>query len=234
MPVAPRGILFDKDGTLLDYHRTWMPANHAVAAHLSRGDDALKHRLMVMGGWDPSTDRVGAGTVLAAGDFDDIARLWAPHLPDGAPATVDALVAFMDEAFPAHMEPTPVCDLPALLDGLAARDLALGVATADSANGLRQSLAPFDILDRFVFAVGFDSGHGRKPAPGMVHGFCAAAGLEARDVWVVGDNRHDMEMAAAGGAVGIGVLTGTSDADDLRAAGAAEVLTSIAELSGLL
>jgi phosphoglycolate phosphatase len=228
----PRGILFDKDGTLLDYHATWMPANRAVARDLARGDDDLAARLLVAGGWDAAADRILSGSALAAGDLDDIAQLWRPMLPEDQP--VDQIVAYLDEAFPRYMEPTAVCALAGLMDALSGLGLALGIATADSKNGLRQSMAPFDVMDRFVFAVGFDSGHGRKPEAGMVHGFCAAADISPAEVWVVGDNRHDMEMAANAGAAGIGVLTGTSDRPELIAAGAAVVLESISDLPRLI
>ncbi|MDW3206730.1 MAG: HAD family hydrolase [Alphaproteobacteria bacterium] len=224
----PRGILFDKDGTLLDYHATWMPANRAVALELAEGDEDLAARLLMAGGWDPAVDRIVSGSPLAAGDLDDIARLWLPSLP--RPRPVEAVIEFLDEAFPRYMEPTAVCPLADLMDVLRDMDLALGVATADSRNGLQKSLEPFDVMDRFVFMAGFDSGHGRKPGAGMVHGFCDAAGIAPDTVWVVGDNRHDMEMAANAGATGIGVLTGTSDLAELTAAGAATVLASVADL----
>ncbi|MDF1747693.1 MAG: HAD family hydrolase [Alphaproteobacteria bacterium] len=230
----PAGILFDKDGTLLEYHATWMPANHAVALAMAQGDVKTAHYLLRAGGWDADTDRVASGSPLAAGDLEDIATLWHGLLPDDPERTIASIVAYMDSAFPANMVPTPVCDLTALLCQLETRNIALGVATADSINGLRLSLAPFDILHRFAFAVGFDSGHGRKPQPGMVHGFCEATGLKPDSVWVIGDNRHDIEMALAAGATGIGVLTGTSSASELRAAGATDVLTSIEELPAYL
>lgn len=234
MLSKPKGLLFDKDGTLLDYHATWMPANHAVARTLAGGDTALAERLLEAGGWDRDGDRIRSGTDLAAGDLDDIARLWHPLLPAEGGKDVPAIVAYLDQAFPEHMVPTAVCDLPALLDELAGMALTLGVATADSKNGLLRSLEPFEVLDRFAFAAGFDSGHGRKPEPGMVHGFCRLSGLSEADIWVIGDNSHDIEMARNGGALGIGVLTGTSDEQELTAAGAAVVLPSIADLPGLI
>ncbi|NMM44665.1 HAD family hydrolase [Rhodospirillaceae bacterium KN72] len=229
--MAPRGILFDKDGTLLDYHETWMPANRAVAHALSGGDAALALHLLTIGGWDAETDRVGSGTPLAAGDLQDIAVLWHPYLPAGDTRSVDDIVAFLDTGFPDNMVPTAVCDLGPLLDELAGQlGLCLGVATADSVNGLNRSLEPFGILDRFRFAAGFDSGHGRKPEPGMVHAFCALCGVQPGEVIVVGDNRHDIDMARAAGARAVGVLTGTSDAGQLMDAGAEAVLASISRL----
>jgi phosphoglycolate phosphatase len=43
----------------------------------------------------------------------------------------------------------------------------------------------------------------------------------------VGDHVHDMEAAQLAGVLGIGVATGPSSADELREAGAADVLTSL-------
>ncbi len=38
MPI--RAILFDKDGTLIDFQRTWGPATHVVLSQLCDGDAA--------------------------------------------------------------------------------------------------------------------------------------------------------------------------------------------------
>ncbi|MCH8036364.1 MAG: HAD family hydrolase, partial [Proteobacteria bacterium] len=55
-----KGILFDKDGTLLDYAATWMKANRVAALAAAGGDRALGERLLIAGGYDPERDRVGA------------------------------------------------------------------------------------------------------------------------------------------------------------------------------
>lgn len=229
-----RGVLFDKDGTLLDYHQTWMPANWAMARELADGDEALARDMLVAGGWDPETDRVMSGTTLAAGDLDDIAGLWAPMLPEPARWSLTELVAHLDVGFPNNMNATAVCDLGALLDGLRGAGHRLGVATADSEWGLQASLAPFDILSKLDFVCGYDSGHGRKPEPGMVLAFLATTGLAAEAIVMVGDNRHDIEMGQAAGARTVGVLTGTSSREELVAVGADVVLESVSDLPALL
>ena len=40
-----RAVLFDKDGTLVDFDRTWGPAVQAVLRHLAGGNAALYHKL---------------------------------------------------------------------------------------------------------------------------------------------------------------------------------------------
>lgn len=209
-------VLFDKDGTLLDYHETWMPANRAVADHLSGGDADLAARLLARGGYDPAADRVRAGSPLAAGDLQDIVEAWADLLPPALTADPDALAARIDALFIAHCTPTPVLALDALFDALKGRGLKLGVATADSEAGAKASLAPFGLLERLDFLAGYDSGHGSKPGPGQALAFCQAAGVAPERLMVIGDNRHDVEMArAANAAYAVGVLTGTTAAQEL-------------------
>jgi phosphoglycolate phosphatase len=212
------GVLFDKDGTLLDYHETWMPANRAVADHLSDGDADLAARLLDRGGYDAAADRVRAGSPLAAGDLQDIVEAWADLLPAALTADPHALAARIDDLFIAHCKPAPVLPLDDLFDALKARGLRLGVATADSEAGARASLGPFGLLERLDFLAGYDSGHGSKPGPGQALAFCAATGVAPDRLMVIGDNRHDVEMArAAEAAVAVGVLTGTTAADELAA-----------------
>jgi phosphoglycolate phosphatase len=108
------------------------------------------------------------------------------------------------------------------------------VATSDSLQGARASLSGFGVLERLDFLAGYDSGHGVKPDPGMVEGFCGATGLVAAQVAVIGDNPDDLEMGrAAGAGLVVGVLTGTGASSELEAL-ADHVLGSIAEIETLL
>jgi phosphoglycolate phosphatase len=103
----------------------------------------------------------------------------------------------------------------------------------DSEAGIKATLVNFNCLHLFDYAVGYDSGFGSKPGPGMVLGFCQQTGLKPEQVMVVGDNTHDLHMgqsAAAG--FNVGVLTGTSTKLELEA-DADLVLDSIADLVAL-
>ena len=228
-----RGVLFDKDGTLLDYYATWMPVNWRVARAASGGDPALAERLLTAGGYDRGSGRIAAGSPLAAGNTRQIARLFAEQLPGRG---LEDLILQIDAIFveAGRQGAVAVPGLGATLKRLRARGLALGVATSDSETGAYGSLAPFGILELMDFVCGYDSGHGEKPDPGPVEGFCRSTGLAAGEVVVVGDNRHDMDMAlAAGAGLRVGVLTGTSGHQDL-APHADHVLASIADLEALL
>lgn len=228
-----KGILFDKDGTLLDFAATWVPVLHEAARAAAGGEADRVAQLLAVGGWEPATGRVRAGSLLAAGNTAEIAAAWAEHLLE---RDNTRLVALLDRVFKdgGARHATAVTDLAALFGRLKSRGLVLGVATNDSLAGARASLAAFDVLDRLDFLAGYDSGHGAKPGPGMVEGFCVAAELLAAEVAVVGDNMHDLEMGRrAGAGLVVGVLTGNSDAGELGPE-ADHVLPSIEALESLL
>ncbi len=228
-----KGLLFDKDGTLLDYAATWMPANRAAALAAARGDEDLAQRLLRLGGYDPESGRVRPGTPLATWSNREIAALWQGQL---AGWSLDALDACVNRIFEANgaANATPVTDLAPFFARLKRRGMKLGVATSDSRRGIEATLGRFGVLDLLDFVAGYDSGHGLKPDPGMVHGFCAHTGLDPAEVAVVGDNLHDLEMGRrAGAGMVVGVLTGTGDRAGLTTE-ADHVLASVADLEALL
>ncbi len=210
-----RGLLFDKDGTLLDYAASWAPINRRAALLAAGGDLALAERLLVMAGVDPATDLAAADSLLAAANTAEIAAAWAAG---GSPIAADRLTRDLDALF--HSSATSVVavtDLAALFRRYKARGLKLGIASSDNAASIGATARHFGIDGMLDFIAGYDSGHGVKPEPGMVEAFCRATGLDAAQVAMVGDNTHDLAMGrAAGVGLTIGVLTGTGSRDTLR------------------
>lgn len=230
---AIRGVLFDKDGTLFDFFATWVPAYELAAAKLADGDAALTPKLLRAAGHDPDSGRVDPRSVLAGGTNGELAALWAGMLGRSDVADIEAdLNAFFMAYGSASAK--PVTDLPAFFGRLKTRGLALGLATMDSHAAAETAISAFGLAGLLDFFTGYDSGHGAKPGPGMVQGFCRAIGLPAEHVAVVGDTLHDMEMArAAGAGLAVGVLTGATPREVLEPH-ADYVLGSIAELEALL
>ena len=228
-----RGILFDKDGTLLDFTATWVPVIRTAAASAAGDAEHRIDELLEIGGFDALEGRVRPDTLLASGNAAEIAAAWgaatAHHHTEGLERDLDRI--FTEEGIACAV---PVTDLAPLFGRLKARGLALGVATSDGEAGARGTLARFGVLELMSFVAGYDSGFGHKPEPGMVEGFCAATGLAAADVAMVGDNHHDLEMGRrAGVGLKVGVLTGNSTREDL-APHADHVLESVAEIESLL
>ena len=215
-----KGIVFDKDGTLIDFNSTWLPVYRYAALEVAKNNRPLADELLNQHGYDPNASRFIGGSLLAVGNNHAIAHAWARHLVDVDDETeIETLSVRLNQIFQQQvaLSATPVQGLKATLQHLTRAGLKLGVATSDSYQGIHNTLEAFDVISEFEFLCGYDSGHGLKPDPGMVLAFCAAMSLEPAEVIVVGDNRHDIEMGKnARAGYCIGVLTGTSTRDELE------------------
>lgn len=231
MPI--RGIVFDKDGTLLDFKATWGPVYRATALIVARGNIDIANRLLADNGHEILTDTVKSGSLLASGTNREIAEAWHKVIPE---QDVDAMADLIDSIgqVAGAYTATAVPDLQQTITRFKNRGFKIGLATSDSEASARATLGRFDVLHKFDFICGYDSGFGIKPGPGMIHGFLETTGCKATEICVVGDNAHDMDMAtAARVALRVGVLTGTSSRSELAPI-ADHVLPSIAELAELI
>lgn len=235
-PTPIRAILFDKDGTLFDFRRTWLAAYRGAAAELSEVaglGPAFVDTLLSRHGYDPATDTFAAESPLLWATTRDQAVLWSAEPELAGIADVEQRLErhFSDlDAYP----PAPVTDLVGLFGRLRARGLKLGIATMDGTAVTEATLVRIVARELIDFVTGWDGGHGTKPDPGMVLGFCAAVDVPPRETAVVGDNLADLAMArAAGAGLAIAVLTGGCPAAALEAE-ADLVLPSIAELESAL
>jgi phosphoglycolate phosphatase len=226
-------ILFDKDGTLFDFRRTWLPIIREVATAVAQADADLVDTLIRAAGYDPDTDRFVPDGPIAAGNSRDISAAWSTVVPARNQRNLQTLIDTVSET-QGPQSAVPVCDLPALLDELAEMGITTGLATSDSESGARKTLERFGITDRFQWISGYDSGCGIKPDPAVVHAYARHIERLPQEIAVVGDTLHDLHMGRdAGVAARIAVLTGAVPRHELAPA-ADVVLNSIVELPALL
>lgn len=229
-----KGVLFDKDGTLIDVTGTWVPAYRQVLAEVFADHDAAEiEAKFVAAGYDPATGAFKAGSVLAQGTTRDIIEVWWPGL-DAASVAEKMKLLDIDYRDLGLKHLKPLMPLRPILEELRAMGLRLGVATNDTAASAALHMSALDAAQLFDVILGADSVARPKPFGDMIHAFADAVGLKARDVAMVGDNPHDMETAHdAGAGLAIGVLSGNSTADHLAPL-ADHVIADIAELPALL
>ncbi len=226
------GILFDKDGTLLDFDASWAPVNRRLAAAASRGDQALADRLLDACGMDPQSGHIRPDSLLAVAHTREIA---AAMISAGSPFELAELVALMDDLCAEASDlSVPVTDLAALFSTLKQAGFRIGIASSDNERSIRNIIRRFGLDEHVDYVAGYDSGHGAKPGAGMVLGFCRHTGLEPRQVAVVGDSNHDMHMGInAGAGLRLAVLGGTGSRQSLEGA-ADHCLADITELTDFL
>ena len=232
MTASISGILFDKDGTLLDYAKSWVPVNYELARIAAGGDEGLARQLLVACGMDPDTAYVMPDSLLAAGNTVEIAT---GMVAAGAVFAHADLVALFDGLFATSANrAVAVTDLATFFRVLSEKGYRLGVASSDNERSIRETADRFGFSQYLDYVAGYDSGYGIKPEPGMVLGFCAATGLAPHEVAVVGDNNHDLHMGrSAGAGLTVAVLTGTGSRESLAAA-SDYCLNDVTELVALL
>ena len=229
-----RGLLFDKDGTLFDFNASWMTVVDQTLAALARSE-AEADAMAAAVGYDRPNRRFLPGSIVVAGAVDESAHVWAQHRPDlGVAKIEDLAIQIVDRAVAEGALVPAVPDLPGLMRRLVATGYTLGIATHDSEAAAVDQIGRWGLLDAFDFIAGYDSGHGLKPGPGMMHAFCTMTGLRAPECAMIGDSVHDLGVApSSGAALAIGVLTGPAGRSDLEPH-ADHVLDSIGELPLLL
>lgn len=228
-----RGILFDKDGTLIDFNATWFALADMQALRAAGQDRERANALMEAAGFDFSSHRFRPDSVLAAGTNEDLIALWYP-LASAVERRV--LVAEFDRLSATDELSSPVA-LPGCRDALSALHAAgyrMGVSTNDSTGGAERTLLSLGVAQMFDAAFGYDAVANPKPAPDTIDAFCDLTGLRPAQLAMVGDNRHDLQMARAGGVgLAVAVLSGTGTRESLSPL-ADVVLDSIADLPGFL
>ncbi|MBX2867198.1 MAG: HAD family hydrolase [Acidiferrobacterales bacterium] len=212
-----KGILFDKDGTLLDFNGTWLAAYRAASEIIAdySGGKLSAEEILIHGGYVPEENQWKPESVLAAGSSREILASWNSLLdiPLDPPVLkrigeafhigASGLVPAVDPLFPCMAQ-------------LRESGFVLGIATMDSEKGAIRMAESMGIANQFDFICGADSGFGEKPDPGMVQAFVSATGIEAAAVVMVGDSPRDIMMGInARVGMSVGVTSGAHSREEL-------------------
>jgi phosphoglycolate phosphatase len=230
---AIRAILFDKDGTLIDFDRTWFTVSWNLAQRTANGDEHRARSLLDAGGYDWEASRFRANSVIAAGTVEDIVQLWHPDIDE---ADIKAKINEFDTYTVAEGARSAVAieGLRETLETLREMGYILGIATNDSEAGAHATAKALGIDHFFDVVIGYDTAARPKPYPDPLLYFAEKVGLEPGAIAMVGDNLHDLETAqAANAGLAVGVLSGNSPREALEPH-ADIVLDSIAGLPDLL
>ncbi|WP_217597652.1 HAD family hydrolase [Cohnella sp. GbtcB17] len=210
------GILFDKDGTLLDFIYTWGNWSEHLLARFSA---SLQERELPPIGadlealWGAIRTEDGGPVVdydrngpLAMGTVEEMLAIlaWHGYRSGLSWAEAKTLAAEAKLAADAQLEAVRAARLlPGVLEFLEdcrQAGVPLAVVTADETEAAVKHLEWLGILDRFDVVVGTDQVERGKPYPDMALLACKRLGLGGGRFAVIGDTRGDMRMAKEAGA----------------------------------
>ena len=132
-----------------------------------------------------------------------------------------------------NTDPKPLPGAIDLLRALDDRGLPWAIATSSRREQVDVSIGALKLSRRPTIIDGSQVKHA-KPAPDLLLAAARALGVEPSRAWYVGDAIWDMQAARAAGMPGIGVVTGSATAEDLREAGAAVTVENLSRLLELM
>lgn len=241
--VACRGILFDKDGTLLDFMGLWGGWAETLTGLLERklaelGAVRPLDKPALFGLQMDETNRVRGYDKtgpLAMGTEEEITALLAsPLYAAGIPW--NEATRTVREFNAAVMAELKRCRgaraLPGLGDFLPAcrqAGLRLGVVTSDTTAETLEHLEWLGIRGEFGSVVGRDRVERGKPEPDMALLACRELGISPREAVVIGDSNADMQMGKRAGAC---LTIGLAETGSGKQAGASYLLDADVIISG--
>lgn len=232
-PVV-KGILFDKDGTLLRFIPLWgswceLLIEQVKEAVISKVPsislpDTLPGLLGVS--YDDNGKIIDYHTegLLSKGTMGQIREVIVQYVLD-AGLTAEKAAEIAEKSMRQtdkevmRIRPVQIRDgLIEFLEQCRARQIQLAVVTSDETSSALNHLEWADIRHYFTVVFGNDSVQKSKPDPEMVYLACERLGLSPKDVAVIGDTESDMSMGkSAGVALTVAVLPERIASGDERA-----------------
>jgi phosphoglycolate phosphatase len=237
-PFAADLVVFDKDGTLIDFEPMWGRLAAAWIEHLVAdvGRESLRAELYRSLGYDIHRRRTQPQSPLAIATTDQLQTIVASVLYRAGipwPEAEDRAWRAFDtgDELPLASLIHPTGDVAGLLARLQAAAVRVAVVTTDRRAETEQTLYLMGITHLVDHTVCGDDGLPSKPMPDMLLAACQQLAVVPCRTVVVGDTVADLLMGQrAGAGLNVAVLTGAGDETQLRAT-ADVVLGSIDEIA---
>jgi HAD superfamily hydrolase (TIGR01509 family) len=211
-PHAPRAIIFDLDGTLVDTVGTRVHSWMAVFPRF---------------GIQPEPEFLAP---LMGSDGKLLARMVAEHygvaLQPGDDAQIDIEAGLEFRVLNAQPRALPAAR--DILESLTDQGLPWAVATSSLPDDARESVQSLGLRAMPLICDGADVEHA-KPAPDLLLKAAGLLHVEPETAWYVGDSRWDMLASRAAGMRAIAVLTGATAEAELRETGADAIYPTLRE-----
>ena len=205
------GILFDKDGTLFDFEKTWSKWTSDAIEYLC-GDNSAKKKLVAEAlGYDPKNQSFLKSSLLIAGTAEQAAEKIARIVINVSQHEIERFL--LNSAKKVKL--IEVIPLEKFFKNLTLKGLKIGLVTNDFEAVAHSHLKTAGVHKYFDFIAGYDSGFGVKPEPGPLLKFSELFSITPHRVAMVGDSTHDLIAAKEAGMYKIGVLTGLASHSDL-------------------
>jgi phosphoglycolate phosphatase len=215
-----KGILFDKDGTLIKFKEIWSALTLEIIEELldlenETNNDGLRQKLAHSIGLDG--EEIDERGFLASGTTQDIAKQFNRVLSKEEPGVYPWLKERIHTKTKEREDCIlPTCDVRKLLSTLKEKGIVVGVATSDDYETTCVCMDKIGVSEYIDF-IGTGDRYNKKPDPQVVEVFCKEHNLQLEEVAMVGDTICDMKLAVNSKiGCGVGVLSGVGSKETLQ------------------
>jgi phosphoglycolate phosphatase len=211
-------IIFDKDGTLTDFSKIWIPLTKTRVVCIINevdGPKELGDSLMRAWGVDPVTGYIDPrGPCVSAPHSEETLIAATVLYQNGYPwneakQAVERALKRADSLRDYRRDLKPVMGMKETLERLKERGLLLALATCDVRNQTEEILGILGISNLFDSILSAEEVTHPKPHPQMVLTICEQLDIPPGETILVGDTEADMIMGRkAGISLTVGVLEG--------------------------
>ena len=206
-----QAVVFDKDGTLLDFNAFWIAVSAAaleeMLVRLHREDIPLNELLASIGVYDGKAD---ADALLCHGTYAQMGEaIYAVLREKGVTLSPEEVVSMTAEVYTQKAvlgEVKPTCrSLREVLEKLKSKGLRLLLVTTDNAEITQMCLEKLGVRELFDRVITDDGKTPTKPNPQCIREYSKESGIPVESMVMVGDTMTDVRFARNAGMRVIGV-----------------------------
>ncbi len=206
-----RAILFDKDGTLLQFTEGWVDSIVGFLEDKILDDNKKREVFREIG--IREYGGVEENSILSSETAMDLAIIFSKYLDED----LDEIYGELDDHLLNYLKKNnkfirETCDLRSLFEGLRNRGILIGIFTSDNYRQAKYSMEYLG-LDSFIDFYAAADIYKKKPNKESLEVFKKKYSLEDQEIIIVGDSRVDMVFGE--GTVKVGVLCGTGSREML-------------------
>lgn len=223
-----KGILFDKDGTLIEFREYWHMVISRLFTELEKEYGVKSETLLML---KKISGYLAEGfqkeSMIQYATTSQIIDSWEEIIMREEGSIIgreELLDLFEGIALSEDMVIRSLPGVDRLLYYLKKKGYFLGIATADSTKSAVHSLKKAGLLHYFDYIGCNEEDTQAKPSPQMAYAFCRQVGIKTEELLVVGDSVTDLEFAENAGASFAGLLTEYNDRARIEALAAVTVV----------
>ena len=218
------GIIFDKDGTLLDSEMLWPELIETRMGQLKKmgiSEDIIENCRRTLGISPDGKDLDRNGPFVLTSRMEEMTVTSTVLYQGGYPW--NEVRKMVEEAYnKAELKldidkiTKPFPGVKDFLKDLKERGYKIGIATADSKSRSEKMLHSAGLMEYIYLMVAREMVQEGKPKPDMLNYISKEWNIPCNKMIMVGDTISDIEMAIAAECIPVGVLTGESSKDEME------------------